>query len=234
MRRRNSGRRAMCTISAISSLPPWSRGMGLAGEDDLHRPVLVVEDRRQPVEVAEDQRAALVGGEAAGEADGQRLGIEHLVGAGDLGRRGAAALELLLEPAAGEGHQPLAAAFVRPPQLGVGDVLDALPDGRGRSAVRPTACRGSGRTAGPCPATASCGVWMPLVIDVIGTSASGSSGQMLFHILRDTLPCSLLTPLVTLARRMASTVMQNGSLWSRGFCRPRPRNSLRSILSCGR
>ena len=29
MRRRNSGRRAMCTISAISSLPPWSRGWAL-------------------------------------------------------------------------------------------------------------------------------------------------------------------------------------------------------------
>ena len=87
MRRRNSGRRAMCTISAISSLPPWSCGWALPAKMNLHRPVLVVEDRGQPVEVAEDQRAALVGGEAAGEADGQRVGIEHFVGAGDLGGR---------------------------------------------------------------------------------------------------------------------------------------------------
>ena len=77
-------------------------------------------------------------------------------------------------------------------------------------------------------------VWMPLVIEVIGTSASGSSGQMFFHILRETPPCSLLTPLATLARRRASTVMPNGSLWSLGFCRPRPRNSSRPIFSCGR
>ena len=47
---------------------------------------------------------------------------------------------------------------------------------------------------------------------VIGTSASGRSGQMAFHILRDTLPWRALTPLETFARRMASTVMQNGSL----------------------
>ena len=113
--------------------------MRLAGEDDLHRPILVVDDRRQPIEIAEDQRAALVGGEAAGEADRQRFGIEHLVGAGDLRRRGAAALQLLLQAPPGEGDQPFAAAFVRPPQFGVGNVLDALPRRRGRSAGRPTA-----------------------------------------------------------------------------------------------
>ena len=76
-------------------------------------------------------------------------------------------------------------------------------------------------------------VWTPLVIEPMGISLSGRSGQMARHIFRDTWPCSLLTPLVVCARRMARTVMQNGSLGSRGFCRPRPRKSLRSILSCG-
>ena len=107
--------------------------MRLAGEDELHGPILVVDDRGQAFEVAEDQRAALVGGEAAGEADGQRLGVEHLLGAGDLGRRRAAALELASQPAAGEGDEPLAAALVRAPQLVVGDVLDPLPDRCDRS-----------------------------------------------------------------------------------------------------
>src|SRR5207249_9727368 len=32
--------------------------MRLAGKDDLHRPVLVVDDRQQPIDVAEDERAA--------------------------------------------------------------------------------------------------------------------------------------------------------------------------------
>ena len=132
MRRRNSGRRANVQDLGDQFLAAVVLGMGLAGEDELHRPILVVDEGGEAVEVAEDQRAALVGGEAAGEADGQGVGIEHLVGAGDLGRRGAAVLELLLEPHAGEGDQPFAAAFVRSPQLGVGDVLDALPHGRRR------------------------------------------------------------------------------------------------------
>ncbi len=65
-------------------------------------------------------------------------------------------------------------------------------------------------------------VWMPLVIEMIGTSVSGSSGQMFRHILRDTLPCSLLPPLLTFDNRIASTVMQNASFSSSGFSRPSP------------
>ena len=48
--------------------------MGLAGEDDLHRPLGVVDQPVQAVEVLEQQVGPLVGGEAAGEAQGQRLG----------------------------------------------------------------------------------------------------------------------------------------------------------------
>ncbi len=77
-------------------------------------------------------------------------------------------------------------------------------------------------------------MWMPLVIEVIGTSESGSDGQMFFHILRETWPCSALTALVTLARRMASTVMPNGSDWSDGFCRPSAISSSRPIFRPGR
>ncbi len=46
--------------------------------------VVVGQDAAQPLQVAKDQRGALVGGEAPREADGQRIGIEHLVGSFDL------------------------------------------------------------------------------------------------------------------------------------------------------
>ena len=49
----------------------------------------------------------------------------------------------------------------------------------------------------------------PLVTWPIGTSGSGTSGQRLRHILRDTSPCSSLTPLARPAVRSASTVMLN-------------------------
>ena len=45
-------------------------GMGLAGEDDLHR------QREQALDVGEDEPGALVGREAAGEADRQPLAVD--------------------------------------------------------------------------------------------------------------------------------------------------------------
>ena len=153
-------------ISAISSLPPWSRGWALPAKMNLHRPILVVEDRGQAVQVAEDQRAALVGGEAAGEADGQGLGVEHFVGAGDLGRRRAPRRSSwALQPLPGEDHQPFAAAFVGAPQLRVGNVVDALARCCGRSAFPPTARRGSGRKAADISAASQVCVCTPLVIE---------------------------------------------------------------------
>ena len=50
--------------------------VGLAGEDQLHRPVPVVEDGPEPLGVAKDERPPLVGGKPAGEADRQRAGVE--------------------------------------------------------------------------------------------------------------------------------------------------------------
>src|SRR5262249_45760568 len=48
-------------------LAPLVLRVRLTGEHKLNRPVLVVQDCVQSLEVAEDERAALVGGEAAGE-----------------------------------------------------------------------------------------------------------------------------------------------------------------------
>ena len=47
-------------------------GMSLAGEDELHGPAGGGQDAHQTVGVLEDELRALVAGEAAGEADGQR------------------------------------------------------------------------------------------------------------------------------------------------------------------
>ena len=156
MRRRNSARRRDVDDLGDQLLAAVVARVGLAGEDELHRPVLVVEDARPGARGCGRQRAALVGGEAAGEADGQRLGVEHLVGRGRsrrAARRGRSSC--FLQPAPGEGDQPLAAALVRPPQLGVGDVVDALPDAVVGRVAPPTACRGSGRRAAPSPAQTS-------------------------------------------------------------------------------
>ena len=58
----------------------------LAREDDLHRAARGVEDAREPLGIVEDQLGALVAGEAAREADGQRVGLEQRAG-GDDARR---------------------------------------------------------------------------------------------------------------------------------------------------
>src|SRR5207249_936577 len=53
--------------------------MGLAGENELDGPGLVASQLHDVVELLEDQRSAFIGGETAGEADGQRVGIEQLI-----------------------------------------------------------------------------------------------------------------------------------------------------------
>ena len=53
--------------------------MRLAGEDELQRTLLVMRQLHDVLELLEDERRALVGGEAAGEPDGQRVGIEQMI-----------------------------------------------------------------------------------------------------------------------------------------------------------
>ena len=52
--------------------------MGLAGEEELHRALGVVDHGGEALDVVEQQVGALVGGEAAGEADGEGVGREDL------------------------------------------------------------------------------------------------------------------------------------------------------------
>ena len=53
--------------------------MRLAGQDNLHRAGGVVDQRVEAIEIAEQQVAALVEGEAPGEADGEGLGVQPLL-----------------------------------------------------------------------------------------------------------------------------------------------------------
>jgi hypothetical protein len=109
----------------------------LAREEDLHRPAGRVEDAREPLGIAEEQRAALVGREAAREADRQRLGVERL---------SASARSVVLAPRAqlrgqapaAEADEPLAPSLVRAPQLLAGNLRAARPHRRvaGLSAQR--------------------------------------------------------------------------------------------------
>jgi hypothetical protein len=77
--------------------------------------------------ILEEQRGALVRGEPPGEPDRQRLGVQHLLGLLALRRRRAALLQLRAQSAPRKARQALAPPLVRAPELGVGDLLDALP-----------------------------------------------------------------------------------------------------------
>ncbi len=55
-------------------------GMGLARHQELHRPLVVLQDGLEPGDVTEQQGGALVGGETAGEADGERVRTKRRAG----------------------------------------------------------------------------------------------------------------------------------------------------------
>src|SRR5579884_1626774 len=96
-------------------------GVRLAREDDLHRALRIEQDAAQAFHIAKDERGAFVGGEAAREADKQRVGIEHMLEFLDLERPFA---EPQMLPRVGD--QFLLAHPVRLPQLFVGKPVDML------------------------------------------------------------------------------------------------------------
>jgi hypothetical protein len=63
--------------------------MGLAGKEEEHRAIGLADDSAQPFRILEEQGGALVGGEAAGETDGQDIrviGIGEFEQAVEMGR----------------------------------------------------------------------------------------------------------------------------------------------------
>ena len=102
--------------------------MRLAGEDELHRALGVVHHGREFLDIGQNQIGALVGGKAAGEADGERVRTEHAAQPLQHFRRFAAALGLLHGPVAHKVQQPRFQVEMRFPEFAVVHVLDALPD----------------------------------------------------------------------------------------------------------
>ena len=86
--------------------------VGLAGEDDLDRTLLVPQQLRQPLDVGEEQAGPLVRREAAGKADRQDLRVERRLREHRATRRRlAVAGELVPQPAA--GRRSAAPSFCR-------------------------------------------------------------------------------------------------------------------------
>ena len=153
--------------------------MGLAGEDDLDRPLRVPQQARQPLDVGEQQARALVGREAPGEADRQDLGIERLLELLEHDRRLAVAGELAAAAGPGEDRQ-LASSGAGGPPTGRSSGIFAsrsqnrplgLP-GRGRRGRRP-GCWNRAPHRGPDP-----GRGMDAVGDAQDSASPRTAGQV--------------------------------------------------------
>ena len=102
-------------------------GMGLAGEHELDWADRVQEQTLEALALGQEQVGSLVGGKAAGETNGQGVGVEQLVGPGCFGGRGTRVDGPLMHPVAHEGHEPRTGLVFHPPQLVVGGGPDAVP-----------------------------------------------------------------------------------------------------------
>ena len=76
----------------MKRLPSSSRGCALPAKINWIGRCLSLHELHDVFELLENQRRALVGGKAAGETDGQRVGIQQLVEADEIARRDALAL----------------------------------------------------------------------------------------------------------------------------------------------
>ena len=87
--------------------------MRLAGEDELHRSVVVEQQRLETFDLTQEQRRALVGGEATGESDREHVRVE----------------QILAETVTDHVDQFAAAAAAHVPDLVVAQVLHPRPLG---------------------------------------------------------------------------------------------------------
>ncbi len=108
----------------------------LAGDDDLHRPVRVQQDRPQPRRVAQHQGQPLVGRHPPGEPDGQDVRIQDRLGPAQLGHGGAALQLRLAHRLPGHRDQPLPQRVPQLPQPLGGHLVGGRPF-RGRRQVLP-------------------------------------------------------------------------------------------------
>ena len=192
-------------------LPPSSRGCALPASTSwtARSPESSVE---RALGVLDEQVQALVGGEAAGEADRERVGVERASRRprrSRAARRGRAGRATLLPRTQSTNVGALAAADG--PQLRVRDVVDAAP-------------RSPGRPARSQPAVAQVAVEQLAHraaepgrdVDAVRHVADRhvldrASGQRSFHMPRATSPWRRLTPLAARLVRSANWLMPNGS-----------------------
>ena len=124
----------------------------------------------------------------------------------ELGRRRCRACRLdLQQPAPGVVHEPLAQLPLDRPDVGRRRLVD-----RAARTSRPRRRRRSRRARSARSKTSrptQVGACTPLVIDVIGTSASSNAGHRPWNISRLTWPCSCETPLARWASRKPITAM---------------------------
>ena len=165
MRCRTSGSSANCTISWISFLPPSSAGCALPAITSWIGRSGSSSSALEPLGVAQHQRQPLVRRHAAGEADRQHVGVEHVVDPAELGRRGAA-LQPRLRAAA-----PRASSTSRSRSMPLGRPRSSSP--ATLSTRVPVASASSTSVSAPCLASASSktsratqvGACTPLVIE---------------------------------------------------------------------
>ena len=157
--------------------------VGLAGEDDLDRPLLVPQDPGAAGRGRVNSRPGpLVGREAPGEADREDVRIERRLERVEDRRRLAVAGELVAQPAPGEDRQLQLLALVGLPQL-VGRDL-----GRGAPRTAPTSPSASRSSRSASEARAerlahrvarsSVGTWMPFVTPRIRCGAIAAPGRV--------------------------------------------------------
>ena len=101
--------------------------MRLAGKHHLRRTILVIEHAEGPRGIQRENLNALVSGEAAGEAEGQRVLVEAVLGGLDVPAWLIASQPVCDTVDANVLHELGTQRVAHRPQLLIGDVVDAAP-----------------------------------------------------------------------------------------------------------
>ena len=102
-------------------------GMGLAGKEELHRTLGIVDHGRQSLDIGEDQVGSFVGGKAPSEADGQGIRREYFAQPMQGLVRFATTFGLFVGTAAHKVDELRFEAEVGFPEFAIVEILDGLP-----------------------------------------------------------------------------------------------------------
>ena len=99
--------------------------MGLAGNDELHGPLLIVQQSQQALRIVQQQVRSLVGGEAPGKTERQCIAVEQSLHIDRIGRR-AIGGQLPGQSFASVVNEGLAGLGSELPQAGVGHAANVV------------------------------------------------------------------------------------------------------------